>query len=1214
MVISAENYNNMDSSHIPIIDRYDYERMRSLINNANNGCYANWRLKVASNRCKDHCQESRHLNGKKVAKMDDKNISNIQNCDHPSNPAIPGGLSGGGLRVIDRNIMCDDMQEILCERHHAHDEPRNPVPWSLIKRNEDRNCRTDRSNKDRPQSCYYLNNVNVDPQLYNVKYISAEDPIDGSLANRVALEKRCYQYVHDKSSQTSYIKGKLLGKGGFAKCFKFTEVTTNINFAAKMICKSQLVKISHKEQVKREIEIHRPLFHPNIVHLQSHFEDDFYMYIILEYCDNKTLVDLIKDNGTLSEEETRFFMKQILGAVLYLHNIKILHRDLKLGNMFLTKRFILKVGDFGLSSKLEETNKKVSICGTPNYIAPEILSKTGHSFPADIWAIGCIMFAMLSGKPPFESESLRETYHRISKNIYKIPHHLSPEAKDLIAKFLIAQPHLRIDLCAAIDHPYFMENLHERRHLLEKSKASVHSPLQNAKKHSAPEMISCVLVKKRTPTNKISHLKRYSLACPASNQSTHVNELGQRHLLDISIDFKDSDKLDPNQGKPIKRPARPVSTIFMGDNQINKNRGKNDVVNNDNQYIDNSNPHPYPLKKLFKPFEPKRIKGKFMRWVDKVKTFKSNAETDLIKSAKPQKSASYRVFLANETSGQDIRSRSRSILIPQQVKTSIEPSLGLNIKKRFSCVLNGDKYLFNNDKTDFKSTLGGFHDLDHDAGPSQNEEFHAENDYDAIFSKIAIKNKRIGNGRKPLYFASKESITGNHRPAKKAQSLIKLTDKISSDLSSSPLPSSFEEKLCYDRLKCGARRACNNKEDSGNSSSGIECHSPSSGSNSQKDKLAEILLVSHEDNVDKYPPFNRDSKKKGNVMETRKEVLSVLAKKRNSESEAARILNRLRSSVEKLIDQCERSILEMNRLSCSSYLNSKTFDAQIKESCNKQSHDISFENILDVSLCNKLNKNAQLIDSPFVWVTKWVDYAEKYGFGYQLSNGSQGVLFKDDERIYVEGQRLSLYDNSNVLRLAMPLNDAIKVGQASNINHAKNQFANKAHDKLCIYSHFASFMERNLIDGMDYVALKSSMTDESSRFVTLKKFSGIQNRSHGHKNRERYQTLLMRLNDGTTQINFLNDHVKIIFGVNKYETNPLAHPSHSLYRTWAIFIDLNRNHYAFDNLDAIKILKKIGSKPRDRSNTLNSLVCLKGKLEVALFELKEEITARQETK
>jgi polo-like kinase 1 len=117
----------------------------------------------------------------------------------------------------------------------------------------------------------------------------------------------------------------------------------------------------------------------------------------------------------------------MLSGIRYLHKFRIIHRDLKLGNLFLSEKMEIKLGDFGLATKVEfEGERKRTICGTPNYIAPEILEgKNGHSYEVDIWSLGVIMYTLLIGKPPFETNDVKTTYRRIKMNAYSFPENIS---------------------------------------------------------------------------------------------------------------------------------------------------------------------------------------------------------------------------------------------------------------------------------------------------------------------------------------------------------------------------------------------------------------------------------------------------------------------------------------------------------------------------------------------------------------------------------------------------------------------------------------------------------------------------------------------------------------------------------------------------------------------------------------------------------------------
>lgn len=137
------------------------------------------------------------------------------------------------------------------------------------------------------------------------------------------------------------------------------------------------------------------MVHPNIVHFKECFEDTSNIYMILELCPNRSLMDMLRRRRRFTEPEVRYWLLQLLGALKYMHGKNVIHRDLKLGNIFLDRQMNIKIGDFGLAALLvDENERKMTICGTPNYIAPEVLfgqKGQGHSFEVDLWGVGVIM-------------------------------------------------------------------------------------------------------------------------------------------------------------------------------------------------------------------------------------------------------------------------------------------------------------------------------------------------------------------------------------------------------------------------------------------------------------------------------------------------------------------------------------------------------------------------------------------------------------------------------------------------------------------------------------------------------------------------------------------------------------------------------------------------------------------------------------------------------
>lgn len=256
-----------------------------------------------------------------------------------------------------------------------------------------------------------------------------------------------------------YRRGNFLGEGGFARCFQMKDASGRI-YAAKTVAKALIKNEKTKTKLLLEIKIHKSLKHSNIVNFVDCFEDDVNVYILLEICPNQSLMELLKTRKRVSEPEVRFFMVQIIGAVKYLHSRRVIHRDLKLGNIFFDPDMNLKIGDFGLASVLPSTDsRKYTICGTPNYIAPEVLGgkTTGHSFEVDIWAIGIMLYALLVGKPPFQAKDVNVIYERIKKTEYLFPvdKPISEEAMTLIKDLLSLNPLNRPSINEILDYPWF---------------------------------------------------------------------------------------------------------------------------------------------------------------------------------------------------------------------------------------------------------------------------------------------------------------------------------------------------------------------------------------------------------------------------------------------------------------------------------------------------------------------------------------------------------------------------------------------------------------------------------------------------------------------------------------------------------------------------------------------------------------------------------------
>ncbi|KAK0548503.1 Cell cycle serine/threonine-protein kinase cdc5/MSD2 [Tilletia horrida] len=261
------------------------------------------------------------------------------------------------------------------------------------------------------------------------------------------------------AENNQYRRGALLGQGGFARVYEVTDELGN-HKAFKAIAKSAIFQSKkNRQKVLAEIMIHKSCKHPNIVRFEDSFEDHENVYFRLELCRNGSMNDIVKRRGKYTEAEARFFMVQIVAACQYMHTNSIIHRDLKLGNIFLDANMNVKIGDFGLAALLKfPEERKQTMCGTPNYIAPEVLfQKSGHSFEVDVWSVGVILYTLLVGKPPFQTNNVELIYEKIKKNEYEIPEEaaISDDSKDLIRKILTLDPAERPSLIEIMNHSWF---------------------------------------------------------------------------------------------------------------------------------------------------------------------------------------------------------------------------------------------------------------------------------------------------------------------------------------------------------------------------------------------------------------------------------------------------------------------------------------------------------------------------------------------------------------------------------------------------------------------------------------------------------------------------------------------------------------------------------------------------------------------------------------
>ena len=263
------------------------------------------------------------------------------------------------------------------------------------------------------------------------------------------------------STLEDYDIGQLLGRGGFANVFRAKNRLSRETVAIKVISKSTIEELNLHERVRNEIRIHSKLQHHHVVQYKTHFETTTHIYIVMESCSHGNLYRYFKKQGRLSEAEAAHIVSQLLQALEYLHSNGIVHRDLKLSNIILNQGLEVKLCDFGLAIQLEHPDEEhFTICGTPNYIAPEIASQKSHGCPADLWSVGCLFYSLVTGIMPFEHpDGVKETLQNIIVGNYEQPRGVSKSALDFLNGFLDLNPNTRANAGNMCKHPFLRHHL-----------------------------------------------------------------------------------------------------------------------------------------------------------------------------------------------------------------------------------------------------------------------------------------------------------------------------------------------------------------------------------------------------------------------------------------------------------------------------------------------------------------------------------------------------------------------------------------------------------------------------------------------------------------------------------------------------------------------------------------------------------------------------------
>ena len=276
--------------------------------------------------------------------------------------------------------------------------------------------------------------------------------------------ERLSKYIHDyyvrndyyPKSQISFYKyGRLIGQGAFGKVNLGLHILTGRFVAIKSFNKNKLKNERARNKIYHEINLMRNLKHSSVVQLLDTFETEKYILLIMENIAGGDLLSFVKKRTKLNEKMSKFIFKQILQALKYIHSKHIVHRDIKLDNVLIDLNNNIKLCDFGVGKMIHENEVLLDQCGTPAYIAPEILVNKGYDgFSVDVWSSGVVLYTMLSGMVPFKANNLSDLQNMIITGSFKEIHGISKDCNDLLHKLLQVNPKKRITIDEALNHPW----------------------------------------------------------------------------------------------------------------------------------------------------------------------------------------------------------------------------------------------------------------------------------------------------------------------------------------------------------------------------------------------------------------------------------------------------------------------------------------------------------------------------------------------------------------------------------------------------------------------------------------------------------------------------------------------------------------------------------------------------------------------------------------
>jgi len=312
-----------------------------------------------------------------------------------------------------------------------------PVPGSL-KRNTLKNSRNNYGYKD------------VDQMDFAKLGADGECPL--------SIGNSCYKTSSSKKvSLEDFALLKVLGKGSFGKVLLVEKMDTGLLYAMKVLKKDVIIQRKQKVHMRAEREILETVDSPFILGLHYAFQTNDKLYLVMDFMSGGELFFHLRREKKFLESKTRFYAAEIILALEHLHSVGIIYRDLKPENILIGADGHIKIADFGLSKQgIEEGAKTYTFCGTPEYLAPEILQAKGHDKAVDYWSLGALIYEMLTGAPPFYSRDKQQMFRNILEKPLEIKPYFSAEAGSLLSSLLVVDPNKRLANVTELKaHPFF---------------------------------------------------------------------------------------------------------------------------------------------------------------------------------------------------------------------------------------------------------------------------------------------------------------------------------------------------------------------------------------------------------------------------------------------------------------------------------------------------------------------------------------------------------------------------------------------------------------------------------------------------------------------------------------------------------------------------------------------------------------------------------------